>query len=129
MIIQEIVQTENAPAAIGPYVQGVACSGKMLFVSGQIPFDPATMTCVEGGIEAQAEQVFRNVLGVVEAAGGSAAHIVKNGIFLKDMNDFAAVNEVYARFFGDNPPARFCVEVSRLPKDVLIEMDAVACLG
>lgn len=128
MSIREMIQTQDAPAAIGPYVQGMTCQGRMLFVSGQIPFDPQTMTCVEGGIEAQAEQCFKNVLAVVEAAGGTAAHIVKNGIFVKDMNDFAKVNEVYARFFGETPPARFCVEVTRLPKDVLIEMDSVACL-
>lgn len=129
MSIREVVQTSFAPAAIGPYVQGVKCSGSMVFVSGQIPLNPDSMEIVEGGIEAQAEQVFKNVVAVVEAAGGSPAHIVKNGIFLKDMNDFEKVNKIYARYFGDIAPARFCVEVSRLPKDVLIEMDSVACLS
>jgi len=129
MGIREVIHTARAPAAIGPYVQGIKASGSMVFTSGQIPLDPETMEVVEGGVEAQAEQVFKNVLAVVEAAGGSAVHIVKNGIFLKNMADFEKVNKIYARFFGDMPPARFCVEVSRLPKDVLIEMDCIACLN
>jgi 2-iminobutanoate/2-iminopropanoate deaminase len=127
MSIREVIHTSRAPAAIGPYVQALKCSGAMVFVSGQIPLDPETMEVVEGGIKAQAEQVFKNVLAVLEASGATAAHIVKNGIFLTDMNDFAEVNKIYAQYFGDTPPARFCVEVSRLPKDVLIEMDSIAC--
>lgn len=129
MSIREVIHTSHAPAAIGPYVQGVKCSGTMVFASGQIPLNPETMEIVEGGIEEQAEQVFKNAIAVIEASGGTAAHIVKNGIFVKDMRDFDKVNKVYARFFGDMPPARFCVEVSRLPKDVLIEMDCIACLN
>jgi 2-iminobutanoate/2-iminopropanoate deaminase len=128
MSIREEIHSNHAPAAIGPYVQGVKCSGSMIFASGQLPLDPDSMEVVEGGIEAQAERVFKNAIAVVEAGGGTAAHIVKNGIFLKDMNDFDKVNKIYSRFFGERPPARFCVEVSRLPKDVLIEMDCFACL-
>ncbi|MGE4158395.1 MAG: RidA family protein [Planctomycetota bacterium] len=125
----KIIDTPKAPKAIGPYVQAVEASGRMLFVSGQIPLDPATGNVVPGGIEAQAEQVFKNALAIVEAAGGSAKSIVKNGIFLTDLSSFAKVNEIYAKFFGAHPPARFCVQVTKLPKDVLIEMDSVACLG
>lgn len=133
MTARKIIDTPKAPKAIGPYVQAVSASlsfhGQMLFVSGQVPLDPATGQLVPGGIEAQAEQVFKNVLAVVEAAGGSAKNIVKNGIFLTDLSSFAKVNEIYARFFGEFPPARFCVQVTKLPKDALIEMDSVACLG
>jgi 2-iminobutanoate/2-iminopropanoate deaminase len=124
---RQVIQSEKAPAAIGPYVQAVKCRGSFVFISGQIPLDAAG-TLIPGGIEAQAEQVFKNVLAIAEAAGGSGADIVKNGIFLKNMQDFTRVNEIYSRFFSEHPPARFCVEVSHLPKDVLIEMDAVLCL-
>lgn len=124
---QKIISTENAPAAIGPYVQGRQI-GNLLFTSGQIPFDPASMTLVEGGIEAQTQKSLENLLAIVEEAGGTRESIVKATIFLKDMNDFGAVNGVYAKFFGDHKPARSCVEVARLPKDVGIEIEAIAQL-
>jgi 2-iminobutanoate/2-iminopropanoate deaminase len=121
------IRTDAAPKAIGPYSQAIHCDG-WLFCSGQIPLDPASGTVVGAGdAAAQAEQVLRNLEGVVKAAGGSMADAVKVTIFLKDMGTFAAVNEVYARHFpGDAPPARATVEVARLPKDVLVEMDLVA---
>lgn len=122
---QVIVNTEKAPAAIGPYVQGRKI-GNLLFTSGQIPFDPVSMTLVEGGIEAQTKQSLTNLLAIVEEAGGTRESIVKATIFVKDMNDFGAVNGVYADFFGDHKPARSCVEVARLPKDVGIEIEAIA---
>jgi len=122
---QEIVNTERAPAAIGPYVQGRKI-GNLLFTSGQIPFDPVSMTLVEGGIQAQTKQALANLLAIVVQAGGSRESIVKATIFIKDMNDFGAINSVYADFFGDHKPARSCVEVARLPKDVGIEIEAIA---
>ncbi len=120
------ISTDNAPGAIGPYSQAIACDG-WLYCSGQIPLDPATGDLVGDDAAAQAEQVLTNLTAVVRAAGGTLANAVKVTIFLKDMGAFAAVNEVYARYFpGDEPPARACVEVARLPKDVLVEMDLVA---
>ena len=127
--MRKIVKTDAAPKAIGPYSQAVLADG-WLFCSGQIPLDPATGSVVAGDAAAQAERVLRNLEAVVKAAGGSLADAVKVTIFLKDMGSFAAVNEVYARFFpGDAPPARATVEVARLPKDVLVEMDLVARPG
>ena len=122
---QEIVNTEKAPAAIGPYVQGRKI-GNLLFTSGQIPLDPPSMTLVEGGIEVQTKQALSNLLAIVEQAGGSRESIVKATLFIKDMNDFGTINGVYAEFFGDHKPARSCVEVGRLPKDVGIEIEAIA---
>jgi 2-iminobutanoate/2-iminopropanoate deaminase len=121
------VRTDAAPKAIGPYSQAVLCDG-WLFCSGQIPLDPATGNLVGGDDPAaQAEQVLRNLDAVVRAAGATLADAVKTTIFLKDMGAFAKVNEVYARWFpGDAPPARATVEVARLPKDVLVEIDLVA---
>jgi 2-iminobutanoate/2-iminopropanoate deaminase len=119
------VRTDDAPGAIGPYSQAVLCDG-WLFCSGQIPLDPASGELVGEDAAAQADQVLRNLDAVVRAAGATLADTVKATIFLKDMGTFAAVNEVYARRFpGDAPPARACVEVSRLPRDVLVEMDLV----
>jgi 2-iminobutanoate/2-iminopropanoate deaminase len=122
------IQTDLAPAAIGPYVQAVAVRPtEMVFCSGQIPLDPATGVLVgEGDVMAQAERVLESMGAVLEAAGCSFADVVRTTIFLKDMSDFAKVNEVYAKRFAVDPPARACVEVSRLPKDVLVEIDAIA---
>ena len=119
------VRTDAAPKAIGPYSQAILCDG-WLFCSGQIPLDPATGSLVGEDAASQAEQVLRNLDAVVKAAGATLADAVKTTIFLKDMGAFAAVNEVYARWFpGEAPPARATVEVARLPKDVLVEMDLV----
>lgn len=125
---KQAVSTDNAPSAIGPYSQAiVAPTGAMVFCSGQIPFDPKTMTLVgEGDVAAQTEQVMKNIDGVLSAAGVGFADVVRTTIFLKDMNHFGAVNEVYATRFDDVPPARACVEVARLPRDVLVEIDAIA---
>ena len=123
--MKKIIATDKAPAAIGPYSQAVKV-GNLLFTSGMIPINPETNTLVEGGIEVQAEQAFKNIKNLLEAAGSSVDKVVKTVVFIKDMNDFAKVNEIYAKYFTDNYPARSCVEVARLPKDVLIEIEAVA---
>ena len=123
--MKEIIATDKAPAAIGPYSQAVKV-GNLLFTSGMIPIDPATNTLVEGGIEVQAERALQNVKNLLEASGSSLDKVVKTVVFIKDMNDFAKVNEIYAKYFTENYPARSCVEVARLPKDVLIEMEAIA---
>ncbi|NGQ96486.1 RidA family protein [Brevibacillus sp. SYP-B805] len=121
------VSTDQAPAAIGPYSQAVQV-GPFLFTSGQIPLKPDG-TLVEGDIAAQAHQVFANLQAVLAAAGVSFAQVVKTTVFLKDMNDFARLNEVYAQYFGDYKPARSTVEVARLPRDVRVEIELVAYLG
>ena len=123
--MKEIVSTPKAPAAIGPYSQAVKV-GNLVFTSGMIPIDPATNTLVEGGIEVQAKQAFENLSALLTASGSSLPQVVKTVVFIKNMDDFAKVNEIYATFFTDNFPARSCVEVARLPKDVLIEVEAVA---
>ena len=123
--MKEIIATDKAPAAIGPYSQAVKV-GNLLFTSGMIPIDPATNTLVEGGIEVQAKQAIGNLAALLTAAGSDLSRVVKTVVFIKDMNDFAKVNEIYATFFTENFPARSCVEVARLPKDVLIEIEAVA---
>ncbi|KAI4522074.1 Endoribonuclease L-PSP/chorismate mutase-like protein [Schizophyllum commune] len=122
-----IVATPNAPAAIGPYAQGVKV-GSLVFASGCIPLDPATGQIVEGGIEAQAHQALKNLKAVVEASGSELGKVVKCTVFMKNMDDFAAVNGIYARFFGEHKPARSAVEVARLPRDVLVEIEAIASL-
>ncbi len=121
---KKVIATDQAPAAIGPYSQAIEVNG-MIFTSGMIPVIPATGEIVEG-IENQARQALTNVKNLLEAAGSSMDKVVKTTVFIKDMNDFAKVNEVYATFFTGAFPARSCVEVARLPKDVLIEMEAVA---
>ena len=123
--MKEIIATEKAPAAIGPYSQEVR-TGQLIFTSGMIPIDPATNTLVEGGIEVQAKQAFTNLEQLLLASGSDLDSVVKTVVFIKDMNDFAKVNEIYATFFTGNYPARSCVEVARLPKDVLIEVEAIA---
>lgn len=120
------VQTDQAPAAIGPYSQAIVAGG-FVHCSGQVAIDPATGAVVDGDVVAQTEQVLRNLRAVLSAAGSSLERVVKCNVYLKDMGDFAAVNEVYATAFpGDAPPARAAVEVARLPKDVLVEIDCLA---
>jgi 2-iminobutanoate/2-iminopropanoate deaminase len=126
--VKQIIATEHAPQAIGPYSQAVVANG-FVFASGQIPIDPATGQFVEGGIVEQTEQVLRNVSNLLEAAGTSLARVVKTTVFLADMNDFAAMNETYARFFGEEPPARSTVQAARLPRDARVEIEVVALAG
>lgn len=126
--LRRIIRTEDAPQAIGPYSQAVV-SGGLVFASGQIPTDPATGQFVEGGVAEQTRQVLRNLSKVLEAAGSGLDRVVKTTVFLADMNDFAAMNEVYARFFPENPPARSTVEAARLPRDARVEIDAIALTG
>ena len=123
--MKQIVVTKQAPQAIGPYSQGIAANG-FLFLSGQIPLDPATGQVVEGDIAVQTERVLKNLEAVLEAAGASLARVVKTTVYLKDLNDFGRMNEVYGRFFASEPPARATVEVARLPRDVRIEIDLIA---
>jgi len=118
------VSTDKAPAAIGPYSQAQIV-GNLVYTSGQIPIDPATGAIVEG-LEAQANQVFKNVAELLKAAGSDMSKVVKTTVFIKDMNDFAAINAVYANYFSAPYPARSCVEVARLPKDVLLECEVIA---
>jgi len=121
------VQTDKAPAAIGPYAQGVVANG-FLFTAGQIALDPVTMQIVEGDVVAQTEQIFRNLGAVLAAAGVNWTDVVKTTVFLMDMRDFPRMNEVYARIVGDARPARSTVQVSGLPRGVLVEIDVVAAL-
>ena len=123
--MKKIISTDKAPAAIGPYSQAV-WAGDLLFASGQIPMDPATGDIVAGGVQAQAHQSLKNVKAILEAAKLGFENVVKATVFIKDMNDFAAINEVYAEYFTAPFPARSCVEVARLPKDVKIEIEAIA---
>ena len=123
----ETVSTEKAPKALGPYSQALKAGG-FVWCSGQIPINPATGTIEAITIEAQTRQVIENLSNVLAAAGSSLASVVKTTVFIKDMNDFAAINGVYAEMFGETKPARSCVEVARLPKDVKIEIEAVAAL-
>lgn len=125
---RKVIRTENAPAPVGPYNQAIAVSGQLVFVAGQIPLNPSTGEIVgEKDIVLQTEQVMANLVAVVAAAGATTADIVKTTVFLADMNDFAAMNGVYARYFdAETAPARACVEVSRLPKDVLVEIECIA---
>ncbi len=126
--MKTIVQTDKAPAAIGPYSQAVKAGG-FLFLSGQVALDPASGQVVEGDVRAQTERVLQNLQAVLAAAGSSLAAVVKATVFLADMNDFAAMNEVYGRFFSSDPPARVTVQVARLPKDVPVEIDLIALAG
>ena len=121
----QVIHTDNAPAAIGPYSQAVK-AGNMLFVSGQVPFVPETMEIVEGDVQAQTRQSLTNVQNILKEAGADFSDVVKTTVFIKDMNEFALINEVYAEFFGENKPARACVEVARLPKDVKVEIEVIA---
>jgi 2-iminobutanoate/2-iminopropanoate deaminase len=123
----EPVATDRGPKAIGPYSQAIRANG-FVFLSGQIPIDPKTQQIVEGNASVQTERVLENLKGVVEAAGSSMQRVVKATVFLADMNDFAEVNEVYARYFVTHPPARSTVEVSKLPRNVRVEIDLIALL-
>lgn len=124
---REPVKTSNAPGAIGPYSQAIKV-GEFVYTSGQVAIDPATGEFIGGGIAEQTERVLKNVAAVLEAAGSSLDQVVKTLVFLADMNDFSAMNEVYAKFFSEVPPARSTVEAARLPKDALIEIEAVALI-
>jgi len=119
------VQTDQAPAAIGPYSQAMIANG-LVFTAGQIPLDPQSMQIVEGDVAVQTERVMANIAAVLQAAGADLSTVVKTTVFLRDMNDFAAMNEVYGRHFGDHKPARSTVQVARLPRDVAVEIEAVA---
>ena len=123
--MKEVIATDRGPKAIGPYSQAIRANG-FLFVSGQIPLDPATQQLVAGDIQAQTERVLENLKGIVEAGGSSLDHVVRATVFLADMNEFAAMNEVYGRYFRHQPPARSTVQVSRLPRDVRVEIDVIA---
>jgi 2-iminobutanoate/2-iminopropanoate deaminase len=124
-LMKNIISTERAPKAIGPYSQAVISNG-WAFLSGQIPLDPATNQIVEGGIGVQTERVLENLKSVLEAAGSSLERVVKTTVYLKDMGEFAIMNEVYGRYFATNPPARATVEVARLPRDVRVEIECIA---
>lgn len=124
---RKIITTENAPAAIGPYNQGVV-TGNLLFTAGQIPLDPKTGLMADNDIEAQAHQALTNLKAVAEAAGTSLKNAVKITVFLKDMNHFGKVNDIYATYFTEMPPARSAIEVARLPKDALIEVEGIFSL-
>ena len=121
------VSTEAAPAAIGPYSQGIVC-GNLLFISGQLPIDPASGELIKGTIEDKTRQVLNNLRAIAEAAGAGLECVVKTTVFLKDMNDFGAMNSVYAEYFPDTPPARAAIQVAALPKDADIEIEAVVFL-
>ena len=123
----QVIHTENAPAAIGPYSQAVK-AGNLLFVSGQVPFVPETMEIVEGDVKAQTAQSLKNLQAILKEAGADFSNVVKTTVFIKDMNEFAQINEVYAEYFGENKPARACVEVASLPKDVKVEIELIAVL-
>ena len=126
--MRQIIETESAPRAIGPYSQAVV-AGDFVFASGQIPLDPQTGELVAGGIREQTEQVLRNLSQVLEASGTTLERVVKTTVFLADMNDFAAMNEVYGRYFAAAPPARATVEAARLPRDARVEIEAIALTG
>ena len=127
---KKIIRTDKAPAPVGPYNQAVAASGTMLFVAGQIPLDPQTATIVgEGDITAQTKQVMSNLEAVLTEAGADWSNVVKTSVFLSDLANFVPMNQVYAEYFAEETaPARACVEVSRLPKDVLVEIECIAAL-
>lgn len=122
---KQAISTKKAPAAVGPYSQAIKAGG-FLFVSGQIPINPETGELVTGDIKAQTHQVLKNVKAILEEAGLTMDDVVKATVFISDMDQFAAVNEVYAKYFGDVPPARACVEVARIPKDVGVEVEVIA---
>ncbi|HEX2190453.1 MAG TPA: RidA family protein [Longimicrobiaceae bacterium] len=128
MAALEKVQTAGAPAAIGPYSQAIVHGG-LVFTAGQIPLDPGSMQMVDGDVAAQTEQVMKNLSAVLEAAGASLRSVVKTTVFLADMSDFAAMNEVYGRWFGEHAPARSTVQAARLPRDAKVEIECVAAVG
>lgn len=123
--MREVIHTKNAPQAVGPYSQAIKANG-FVFVSGQVAIDPANQQIIEGDVKVQTDRILRNIAQILEAAGTSMAKVVRSGVFLKNMNDFVAMNEVYGKHFSTAPPARTTVEVARLPKDVLVEIDVIA---
>ncbi|SNS34636.1 2-iminobutanoate/2-iminopropanoate deaminase [Anaerovirgula multivorans] len=123
--MKQVINTKKAPAAIGPYSQAIRLD-KLLFISGQLPMNPDTMEIVEGNIQEQTKQALENLKAILEEAGSNLNNVVKTTLFIKDMGDFANINEVYATYFTENKPARACVEVARLPKDVGVEIEAIA---
>ncbi|PYV95413.1 MAG: reactive intermediate/imine deaminase [Acidobacteria bacterium] len=123
--MRELITTKDAPQAIGPYSQAIRANG-FVFVSGQVAIDPATQQVITGEVAAQTERVLKNLSAILKAAGTGLEKVVRATVFLKNMGDFTAMNEVYARYFSSQPPARSTVEVSRLPKDVLVEIDVIA---
>lgn len=127
-MFREPVKTTDAPAALGPYSQAIKAGG-FVYVSGQVPIDPATGEFVAGGIAEQTDRVLKNVAAVLEAAGSSLNQVVKTTVFLADMNEFAAMNEVYAKFFTEAPPARATVQAARLPRDARVEIEAVGLIS
>lgn len=127
--MKKVITSKSAPAAIGPYSQGIEVTGsRLVFLSGQIALDPATGQLVNGGIEAETKQVMRNIEGLLKEMNASFDNVVKSTIFLKDLNDFTTVNQIYGAFFRQNPPARSTVEVSRLPRDAKVEIECIVCL-
>jgi 2-iminobutanoate/2-iminopropanoate deaminase len=122
--MRDVIATKEAPQAIGPYSQAIRANG-FVFVSGQVAIDPATQQVLAGDVAAQTERVLKNLDGILKAAGSSLRKVVRTTVFLKSMGDFAAMNEVYARYFSAAPPARSTVEVARLPKNVLVEIDVI----
>lgn len=123
--MREIIATKDAPQAIGPYSQAIKANG-FVFTSGQIAIDPGTQQVIAGDVATQTERVLRNLSEVLEAAGSGLGKVLRSTVFLKNMDDFAAMNQVYAKYFSSAPPARSTVEVARLPKDVLVEIDVIA---
>jgi 2-iminobutanoate/2-iminopropanoate deaminase len=128
LTVRQIITTDKAPRAIGPYSQAVR-AGNFVFASGQIPIDPATGEFVPGGIAEQTEQVLRNLTDLFGAAGLELSQVVKTTVFLADMDDFTAMNEVYGKYFSENPPARATVQAARLPRDAKVEIEAIAVIG
>jgi 2-iminobutanoate/2-iminopropanoate deaminase len=123
--MREIISTKDAPQAIGPYSQAIKANG-LIFTAGQVAIDPATQQLISGDVGAQTDRVLRNLSEILEAAGSGLGKVVRATVFLKSMNDFAAMNTVYGKYFSSSPPARSTVEVSRLPKDALVEIDVIA---
>ena len=126
--MKNVIATDQAPKAIGPYSQAIVHNG-LAFLSGQIPLDPATGQLIEGGVAEQTERVLENMSAVLAACGSSLGQVLKTTVFLKDMGEFAAMNQVYAKYFDVDPPARSTVEAARLPRDVRVEIEAVAAIG
>jgi 2-iminobutanoate/2-iminopropanoate deaminase len=123
--MREVIATDLAPQAIGPYSQAIRAQG-LIFTSGQVPIDPTTQQVIAGDVSAQTDRALKNLAAILEASGSSLEKVLRCTVFLKNMGDFAAMNEVYGRYFKQSPPARSTVEVARLPKDVLVEIDAIA---
>ena len=124
-MVKEVISTTKAPGAIGPYSQGIKF-GNLLFVSGQTPLNPETGKIAEGDVQSQARQCLENIKAILEAAGTNLDNVLKTTVFIKDMNSFSKINEIYAQYFTKNQPARSCVEVARLPMDVLVEIEVIA---